>query len=287
MKVTEEEAINLQGVIDKLLAENDGYCSQELLYKHVKNKLPELCSNNYITSAQNLFYTAAYLFAGIFDFNRPHLASKGKFTELNIKTIAMEFLGQPIILKAEDFFALARKYEWSDVTVGFVFSDIEKEYVRLDKNTYQRAENFILNEQDLEYISDLLLQAASGEWYLSLQSFADSDNYTPSGIQLNEFVMNTIVSKYSFGWHIVSPQAKDRRYEKGILVRDSQDIAEYDELIAQVLTEAGIHELTASQLLSFLQIHQLTFKTIPKELELSERFEVSEDQFKVVQKQES
>lgn len=217
LKVTEEEAINLQGVIDKLLAENDGYCSQELLYKHVKNKLPELCSNNYITSAQNLFYTAAYLFAGIFDFNRPHLASKGKFTELNIKTIAMEFLGQPIILKAEDFFALARKYEWSDVTVGFVFSDIEKEYVRLDKNTYQRAENFILNEQDLEYISDLLLQAASGEWYLSLQSFADSDNYTPSGIQLNEFVMNTIVSKYSFGWHIVSPQAKDRRYEKASL----------------------------------------------------------------------
>jgi len=287
LKITEEEAINLHGVIDKLLEENDGYCSQGLLYKYVKDALPELCSNNYITSAQNIFYTAAYLFADIFDFNRPHLASKGKFAELDVKNIAMELLGHPIILRAEDFFALARKYEWSDVTAGFVFSNIEKEYVRLDKNTYQRAENFILNEEDLKYISDLLPQGASDEWYLPLQSFADSDDYTPNGIRLNEFVMNTIVSKYGFGWHIVSPQAKDRRYEKGVLVRDNQDITAYDELIAQVLSEAGIHELTASQLLSFLQIHQLTFKTIPKELELSERFEVSEDQFKVVQKQES
>jgi len=287
LKVTEEEAINLHGVIDKLLAENDGYCSQELLYKHVIKELPELCSNNYIATAQNIFYTAAYLFTGKFDFNRPHLASKGKFTELNVKNIALELLGQPIILKAEDFFALARKFEWSDVTAGFVFSDIEKEYVRLDKNTYQRAENFILNDQDLKYISTLLPQASSDEWYLPLQSFADSDDYTPSGIRLNEFVMNAIVRKYSFGWHIVSPQAKDRRYEKGILVRDSHDIVAYDELIAQVLIETGIHELTASQLLSFLQIHQLTFKTIPKELELSEHFEVSEDHFKVVQKQGS
>ena len=99
--------------------------------------------------------------------------------------------------------------------------------------------------------------------------------------------MNTIVSKYSFGWHIVSPQVKDRRYEKGILVRDSKDIAAYDELIAQVLTESEIYELTASQLLSFLQIHQLALKTIPKELEASGYFKASEDRFKIVQKQES
>lgn len=287
LKVTEEEKVNLHGIINKLLAENDGYCSQELLYKHTVRELPELCSKNYITSAQNIFYTASYLFADMVAFNRPHIASKGRFAELDVKTIAMELLGQPTILRAEDFFALARKYEWPDVTAGFVFSDIEKEYVRLDKNTYKKAENFILNEQDFGYISELILQTASDKWYLPLQSFADSDDYTPSGIRINEFVMNTIVSKYSFGWHIVSPQVKDRRYEKGILVRDSKDIAAYDELIAQVLTESGIYELTASQLLSFLQIHQLALKTIPKELEASGYFKVSEDRFKIVQKQES
>jgi hypothetical protein len=63
------------------------------------------------------------------------------------------------------------------------------------------------------------------------------------------------------------------------LVKGNLDITAYDQLVSKVLADAGIHSLTASQLLSFLQIHQLTFKTIPKELEVSEYFSVSDDQF--------
>ena len=93
--------------------------------------------------------------------------------------------------------------------------------------------------------------------------------------------------KYGLGWQIVSPQTKDRRYEKGILVRDNLNITAYDQLVAKILSDAGIYSLTASRLLSFLQIHQLTFKTIPKELEVSDYFAVSDDQFNIVKWQES
>lgn len=266
-------------VIQNILDANGGYCSQERLYRHALREVPNLCVCNHVSSSQNVFCIAAHLFNDVFEFSRPHLAIKGRFKELDVKTIALEILGHPDILNANAFYALARKFEWSEITAGFVFSNIEKGYVRLSKNTYQKAESFTLTEEDKTYISELLSQTAENEWYLSLQRFADSDEITPGGISINDFVMNSIISRYSFGWHVVSPQAKDRRYEKGVLVKDAQGITAYDQLVAQVLADAGIRTLTASQMLSFLQIHQLTFKTIPKELEVSDYFSVSNDQF--------
>lgn len=287
LKVDADEISQMRELVKRLLHCNDGYCSQELLYKHAIRELPAVCKANQVNSAQNIFYIAAYLLGEDYLFNRPHIAEKGRFTELDVKTIALELLGCPKILSAEDFFALAKKFEWSDVTASLVFSNIEKEYVRLDKNTYQQAETFELSEQDQEFAADLLRWSASDEWYLPLRRFADSEESTPSGICVNEFVMSSIVKKYGLGWQIVSPQTKDRRYEKGVLVRDNLNITAYDQLVAKILSDAGIYSLTASRLLSFLQIHQLTFKTIPKELEVSEYFAVSDDQFNIVKWQES
>lgn len=82
------------------------------------------------------------------------------------------------------------------------------------------------------------------------------------------------------------PQVKDRRYAKGILVKNTQNITAYDQLIAKILSDAGFQTLSPGQLLSFLQIHQLAFKIIPKELEVSKYFEVSEEQFTLIQAQE-
>lgn len=287
LNINAEEILDLKHLVEKLLKDNGGYCSQELLYKNVVRKLPEVCARNHANSAQNVFYIAAYLFAEDFLFNRPHIAFKGRFTELDVKTIALELLGCPTILNAGDFFDLARKFEWPEVTASIVFSNIEKEYVRLDKNTYQQKDAFELSGQDQEYIAELITRYASDEWYLPLQRFADSRDCSPSGILINEFVMNSIVREYGLSWRIVSPHAKDRRYERGVMVKDTMEITAYDQLIAEALSEAGIYSLTASQLLSFLQVHQLAFKTIPKELEASDYFDVSDNQFYLIKKRDS
>lgn len=285
--ISEDEKAIFRNAIEELLSANNGYCSQEMLHKQAISALPEVCTKNRITTSQNTFYFASLLFDGEFDFSRPHLASKDRFTDLDVKTIAIELLGQPDVLYADKFFALAKKYDWSDVTAGFVFSNIEKEYIRLSKNEYQLSNSFVLSPEDLEYVADLLSWSASESWYLPLQKFSDSEEITPSGLHINEFAVKSIIEKYSLGWHTVTPQSKDRRYEKGILVRNDRNITAYDQLVAEVVSEAGIQTLTASRMLSFLQIHQLTYKTIPKELELSEYFTVSDDQFTVKRKQES
>lgn len=286
LNITEEETIKFQKVIERLLRENDGYCSQDLLYKNISQELPGIYAKNDIKSSQNIFYIAAYLFSESFLFSRPHIALKDRFTSLDSKTIALELMGCPTMMNADEFFALARKFQWSDITAGLVFSNIEHEYVRLDKNTYQATDSFELNDQDRKYVSDLLLSSAADEWYLPLQRFADSEDFTPGGLHINEFLIDSIVSKYGLDWHIVNPQVKDRRYAKGILVKNTQNITAYDQLIAKILPDAGFQTLSPGQLLSFLQIHQLAFKIIPKELEVSKYFEVSEEQFTLIQAQE-
>ncbi len=286
LNITEEETIQFQKVIERLLRENDGYCSQDLLYKNISQELPGIYAKNDIKSSQSIFYIAAYLFSESLLFSRPHIALKERFTSLDSKTIALELMGCPTMMNADEFFALARKFQWSDVTAGLVFSNIEHEYVRLDKNTYQATDSFELNDQDRKYVSDLLLRSAADEWYLPLQRFADSEDFTPGGLHINEFLIDSIVSKYGLDWHIVNPQVKDRRYAKGILVKNTQNITAYDQLIAKILSDAGFQTLSPGQLLSFLQIHQLAFKIIPKELEVSKYFEVSEEQFTLIQAQE-
>jgi hypothetical protein len=89
--------------------------------------------------------------------------------------------------------------------------------------------------------------------------------------------MESLVNELDLGWHVVQPQIKDRRYQKGILVRNDNSIMTYDALVALVLLYKGISELSETQLLSFMQIHQLAGKVIPKELFSSPHFEVDDN----------
>lgn len=279
LNISTADITEFQKALESTMKTNGGYCSQELLYRCALQAVPDMCARNHVNSPSNAFCIATYLFGDVFVFSRPHIAFPGRFKDLDSKTIALEILDYPDILNVNDFYALARKFEWSEVTAGFVFSNIEKDYVRLSKNTYQKAGNFALNEEDKAYIIKLLSRLAEKDWHLPLQRFADIDEVTPGGICINDFVMHSIISKYGFGWHVVSPQTKDRRYEKGILVRDDKTITAYDQLVAQLMADTGVRTLSNSQMLSFLLLHQLSFKTIPKELEVSDYFNVANNQF--------
>jgi hypothetical protein len=118
---------------------------------------------------------------------------------------------------------------------------------------------------------------ATDEWYLPLQKFAECEDRLPNRLEINEFVVESLVIELNLGWHVVQPQIKDRRYQKGILVRNDNSIMTYDALVASVLLGNGISELSESQLLSFMQIHRLAGKVIPKELFSSAHFEVDDN----------
>ncbi len=277
IKRSENSEQTLKITLEVLLSENQGYCSESMLYESTKDKLRDYFDENKICNAQNLFYLTYMLFDGEFSFRRPHIASVGRFKSLNVKDILIELLGSPDRLYYDGFMELTTKLMIPVVTAGMVFTEIEKEYIRISQNEYLRKSCVSFDTSDIEIIKGLVESYAVDEWYLPLQKFAECEERLPNRLEINEFVMEPIATELNLGWHVVQPQIKDRRYQKGILVRNDNSIMTYDALVASVLLSKGISELSEAQLLSFMQIHQLAGKVIPKELFSSSHFEVDDN----------
>ena len=267
----------LKTTLEILLSENQGYCSESMLYVATKDKLRDYFDENNVCNAQNLFYLVYMLFDGEFSFRRPHIASVGRFKSLNVKDILIDLLGSPDGLYYDAFMELTTKLMIPVVTAGMVFTEIEKEYIRISQNAYLRKSCISFDTSDIEIIKGLVESYAVDEWYLPLQKFAECEERLPNRLETNEFVMESIATELDLGWHVVQPQIKDRRYQKGILVRNDNSIMNYDALVASILLYKGISELSEAQLLSFMQIHQLAGKVIPKELFSSSHFEVDDN----------
>ena len=277
IKRSESSEQTLKITLEVLLSENQGYCSESMLYESTKDKLRDYFDENKICNAQNLFYLTYMLFDGEFSFRRPHIASVGRFKSLNVKDILIELLGSPDRLYYDGFMELTTKLMIPVVTAGMVFTEIEKEYIRISQNEYLRRYCVSFDTSDIEIIKGLVESYAVDEWYLPLQKFAECEERLPNRLEINEFVMEPIATELNLGWHVVQPQIKDRRYQKGIMVRNDSSIMTYDALVASVLLSKGISELSEAQLLSFMQIHQLAGKVIPKELFSSSHFEVDDN----------
>ena len=267
----------LKTTLEVLLSENQGYCSESMLYVATKDKLRDYFDENNVCNAQNLFYLTYMLFDGEFSFRRPHIASIGRFKSLNVKDILIDLLGTPDRLCYDGFIELTTRLMIPVVTAGMVFTEIEKEYIRISQNEYLRKSCISFDTSDIEIIKGLVESYAVDEWYLPLQKFAECEERLPNRLEINEFVMESIATELDLGWHVVQPQIKDRRYQKGIMVRNDNSIMTYDTLVASVLLSKGISELSEAQLLSFMQIHQLAGKVIPKELFSSPHFEVDDN----------
>jgi hypothetical protein len=273
----EDAEQTLKTTLESLLRENQGYCSEAMLYAATKDKLQGYFDENKVCNAQNLFYLTYMLFDGDFSFRRPHIASVGRFKALNVKDILVDLLGSPDKLYYDGFMELTTKLMIPVVTAGMVFTEIEKEYIRVSQDEYLKKSCLSFDTSDIEIIKGLVESYAVDEWYLPLQKFAECEERLPNRLEINEFVMESLANELNLGWHVVQPQIKDRRYQKGILVRNDNSIMTYDALVSSVLVYKGISELSESQLLSFMQIHQLAGKVIPKELFSSSHFEVDDN----------
>lgn len=280
--VSDEEKYNFRLTLDSILEDNEGYCSENMLFERMCSEMSAFIKKNYIMNAQNIFYTASLLFSDLFEFRRPHISQKGRFKTLSVKDISLSLLKAETELNIDEYVQMSKKLLWSHVTSDLVFSEIEQEFVRLDAVRYVRKNCFNIALQDKTYIKDLIDNIAEGQWYCPLQKFSSLEECTPSGYAANEFSVASFVKNYSFDWKIITPKATDRRYQRGILVRNNIKTISYPELVAKVLIENNIDVISEGTLSAFLQIHQLANKVIPKELLTSDNFIKNGEEYRVV-----
>lgn len=282
LHLTNEDVQAIDNVLSALIDANDGYCSEGMLFEKAQTELSAIVEKGAIRNSMNMFYTAQELLADRYVFRNPHIARIGRFQSMIGTDIAAELLGDQEILSMKEFYKMTDRLKWSPVSAGVIFSEIEQGYIRTAADTYIRKDKFAVRDEDAEYLKMLFENQAEGNWYLPLQLFSDSEEELPCGLQVNEFLLGSAATVCDLGWHIVAPQIKDRRYQRGILVKNSKEVFTYDKLVSAVLKENGVAEISESDLLSFLMIRSLALRYIPKDLQTSALFRYAEGVYSVI-----
>lgn len=282
LHLTDEDVRAIDDILGSLIDANDGYCSDGILFEKAQSSLSEIVAKGAIKNSMNMFYTTQELLADRYVFRNPHIARVGRFQSMIGTDIAADLLGNQERLSMKAFYQMTERLKWSPVSAGVIFTEIEQGYIRTAADTYLRKDKFVISDEDTEYLKMLFENQAEGSWYLPLQLFADSEEELPCGLPVNEFLMGSVASACDLGWHIVAPQIKDRRYQRGILVRNSEQVFTYDKLVSAVLKENGVAEISENDLLSFLMIRSLALRYIPKDLQTSALFRFAEGIYSVI-----
>ena len=268
LNINQNDKDVLQTVLIDVLGKNNGYASDAMFYKRVKTEHPLFLEKNKVTSDMNLYYIASNLFDDICDFRRPHIGIKGKFEKFSTKDIVLNMLEYPEEISYEKYRTIAEKMEWSPVTTGMVFSEIEKDYIRISDDMYIKNSAFKIAPSNIVAIREAIF-ALMEDGILPLINI-DMDELPEFEYQWNEFVLESVIKSFCSDMVIVQPAIKDRRYQKGIAVLKEKNIDSYPQIVANMMERFGIDNISESQFLSFLVVHNLTKKMIPNELSNSD-----------------
>jgi hypothetical protein len=278
---TVEEKDDIRDLIHLILTENSGYCSDGLLFENMQNNFCNFIEKNNIQNRTNLFYVINSMFEGEFQFSRPHICSLEFPTTINAKEIMLLLLGEDPIISHNNFALISKKILWSEITSGFVFSEIEKDTIRISEDEYLKKESFDINATTLNEIKTILNSICNDLGIISAINMYDFSQFPKINYEWNSFLLTSIIEHYDIGFKIVNPKNIDRRYQKSIIVRNDKNYNQLDEIVDAYLIQNGINEISENNLLSFLLLNHLIRKVIPKELYESQIINYADGMFYV------
>ena len=271
ISINSAEKDDFRQLLISLLHRNGGFISETGLYDEMYFIAKDFLSKNGISKPINLFYLFSKLYSDVADFRHPNIGEKGKIENLTTKDISLYFLGNPEILDYEDFSNIANKMKWPLVSVSSIFSKIEQNYFRVSDNKYIINDSFVIPE-DIVNIVKGFIERKMSEGYLPLSQVNDFDELPDFVYSWNPFLLESIIKKYLTEYKLISPELKNRRYQKAIIVRKEEKTSTYSELVAKIFKKAGYIEMNERQFSSFLIVRGLAIQTVPQEIKNSGLF---------------
>ena len=266
LHISDDDVDALRDCLEEMLDTHSGYCSDRLIYNKLLKEKPAFIEVNKIENATNLFYVLQKILGGQYQFSRPHICRQGLVDSPNTKTIALHLLGETTQISRRDFVRIAKDVLWSETTADLIFYELEKDYIRLSDDLYTVADNFYVEEEALTAVKKHLHSLIEPDTYLSMIGFNDFVAFPNVGYEWNSFLLVSIIKTYGLGFKLVSPAIKDRRYNKEIIVQQESEWNHLEDIVHALLVKNNISVMDESNLLSFLVIHHLIAKIIPKEL---------------------
>ena len=282
MDIQEEDINRLLFFIESIMKRTNGYCSDRLLFEEFNHNSKPFLEKNKIGNETNLYYVCQKLLSDRYDFRRPHIGRKGLFDEMSVITVALHMLGNPTVLSFRSYQNLANELRWSTTTVGAMFSEIEKDYIRISDDEYIKESDFEIDDSVKNRV-EKILRSEMRDGFVSLINYDEWDEYPAIQYDWNIFLLRSIIDKYLKGLKVIETVSRDRRYERGVVIDASSRISNYSEMVRDFLRGKGYSEISENDMLTILVMNNLTYKMIPKELYTSEALEYKDEVFEIVQ----
>lgn len=264
---TPEDLKDLKNIISELTSINLGYASEVMIYDAVKIIKPNYLRVNDINNSQNLFYVLCYLFSNEFRFRRPHIVSPNfPVKDLNVINIARIFLDFDISLNYNEFDKLGKKLKWPDNTLYAVFAELQKDYVRITEDDYIRKDHLLIEDNILHDLREQLSNMVKPHGFLSLNNIFEYQSFPRIPYEWNGFLLESLVAEYDLGFRIITPQFKDRRYQRGIIVSEKSSFQTIDELVVGILKEINIRSISEMKLKTLLRMRGVIVFNLPHDL---------------------
>ena len=268
INITHEERLILFDTIKTQTELHNGYSSDALLFNAAKDICKDFFSRNNITNPQNLYYVVSCLFGDDYRFRRPHILSKDSpVQEISAVNIAQALLHCETNLNYEKYCRLASELSWAGGTVSAIFSDLEKDFIRVSENDYVRKNYFGISQSLINSLSDLLHGFVNKSGYFAFSSIFDYESFPKCAYKWNGFLLESLITEYNTGFRIISPQIRDRRYQRGIIIPNDSPFDTFEDLVLGTLISDGISSLSETELLKYLKMRGLIITSaIPQEL---------------------
>jgi hypothetical protein len=274
-------------IIRELLANETanwgGYLSDELIFKAIKKAFPEFLNKNNIVNSLNLYYVLAFYFSKLYRFRRPHIITNDfSVEELSVLNVTKSLLNCGSKLNYVEYVQLAEKLCWAPGTMYAVFSELEREYVRISENDYIIRTNFALESNIICDFCKRIAHLIHLSGYFALSSIFDFTSFPFCEYEWNGFLVETIISELNTGFKIIAPQVKDRRYQRGIIVPSDYPATSFEQLVVSIMRSDNISKLSEIEMLNYLKNKGLISKVIPQELYDSSLIVFKNEMFKIL-----
>ena len=267
LNVNNEDISRMTYILDQAVKEHNGYLSDSLLFDTVKTKFPQFLDENIIENERNLYYVIAYYFRDLYRFRKPHILTLDiDIGDLSLINIAKYLLDCQNGINYKEYLNLASKLGWANGTLYSVFSDLETEFIRISEDDYVTKDMFIFENNFIERFNEQITILLKDSGYFSLFSLFSFQGFPQCQFEWNGFLVESIIRECNTEYKILSPQVKDRRYQRGIIVNKNNPVHSFEELVSQIMKTDGDISLSEPEFCDYLKQKGLIYNTIPQEL---------------------
>jgi len=262
-----EDLTIIERFIDEQMKVSNGYISEVLLFEILNEKYTVFIDKNNIKTSLNLFYFIGYLFATKYRFKRPHIINRDfPVEDMTVVNIAKVFLKDKYTLNYLDYMKLAQSLRWAEGTKHGMFTEIERNYVRISMDDYVIREEFSIEESQRMKIKYCLTELLSIEGFYAINNIMNYERFPQLSYKWNGFLLESIISKYDMDLILITHQVTDRRYLRSIVVEKTKPIENFEDLVLFILQKEDIKRITETELLSLLKLKGLVTNIMPREL---------------------